>query len=76
MTRCVYLVLLSYLSYDVCRTGIVWPAIGTIAAKARVTMRTALSGDARRRTSLPDGRDFATAGDDYGIAVQDCEVNR
>ncbi|MFC3964058.1 hypothetical protein [Nocardia jiangsuensis] len=33
-----------------------------------------LSGDARRRTTLPDGRDAldASAGDDYGTKVQGC----
>ena len=35
----------------------------------------ALSGDARRRTSLPDGRGFASAGDEYGTAVQECVPN-
>ena len=32
----------------------------------------ALSSDARRRTLLPDGSDFASAGDEYGVAVIDC----
>jgi hypothetical protein len=32
----------------------------------------ALSSDARRRTLLPDGRDVASAGDEYGTAVQAC----
>jgi hypothetical protein len=32
----------------------------------------ALSSDARSRTSLPDGRDYASAGDEDGTAVQDC----
>lgn len=32
----------------------------------------ALSSDARRRTTLPDGRDIASAGDEYGGAVIDC----
>ncbi|MGQ4619092.1 hypothetical protein [Nocardia sp. R7R-8] len=33
-----------------------------------------LSGDARRRTTLPDGRKVlnASAGDDFGTQVQDC----
>lgn len=31
-----------------------------------------LSGDARGRTPWPDGRDIASAGDDYGSQVQDC----
>lgn len=31
-----------------------------------------LSSDARRRTTWPDGRDLASAGDQYGAAVQDC----
>lgn len=35
----------------------------------------ALSGDARRRTSLPDGRDYASAGDEYGAAAQECVPN-
>lgn len=33
-----------------------------------------LSGDARRRTLWPDGRDIASAGDEYGTAVQDCVI--
>ena len=36
----------------------------------------ALSGDARRRTSLADGRDYASAGDEYGSAVQECVPNQ
>lgn len=32
----------------------------------------ALSSDARRRTLLPVGRDIASAGDEYGAAVQEC----
>jgi hypothetical protein len=32
----------------------------------------ALSSDARRRTIFADGRDFASAGDEYGAAVQEC----
>lgn len=31
-----------------------------------------LSGDARRHTPWPDGRDIASAGDEYGTQVQDC----
>lgn len=32
----------------------------------------ALSSDARKRTMFADGRDFASAGDEYGTAAQDC----
>lgn len=32
----------------------------------------ALSSDARRRTMLPDGRDLASAGDDYGSELINC----
>ncbi|MCV7230647.1 hypothetical protein [Mycolicibacterium komossense] len=32
----------------------------------------ALSSDARKRTLLPDGRDLASAGDQYGSALVDC----
>ncbi|MGY1865267.1 hypothetical protein [Nocardia gipuzkoensis] len=32
----------------------------------------ALSSDARRRTTLPDGRQVASAGDNYGTKVQGC----
>jgi len=35
----------------------------------------ALSRDARQRTTWPDGRDLASAGDQYGSAVQDCVTN-
>jgi hypothetical protein len=32
----------------------------------------ALLSDARRRTLLPNGRDFASAGDEFGSALQQC----
>jgi len=35
-----------------------------------------LSSDARKRTLLPDGRDLASAGDQYGSAVIDCISGR
>jgi hypothetical protein len=36
----------------------------------------ALSRDARKRPLWPDGRDLASAGDEYGSAVIDCATGR
>lgn len=60
----------TYIAGDIARDGKVLLHANVWLAQGPLVF--ALSSGARKRTVLPDGRDFWSAGDEFGTKVQDC----